>query len=323
MGGRTACAPLENVRRLRRKCQATRLHGPTTLSARGLAPPGGPFPLACAVRTLYVVARFSFYPDPSPMTESTANEWYYALHGERVGPRSLEEVRSLVASGVLDADALVWTTGMREWARVGDMPIVSPTWVPPHTEVARVPEEPVQRAEHDAPHPWRRVGARLVDMVVYAFVFALVLAILVPDLATRPPPDPATMNPLYHFAAIPVLVLLEGLLLHLFGATPGKALFSIRVTTADGGRLSFTQALSRTARLWVVGLALGLPILSLVAPIAAYFRLNGRGRTWWDESLDLRVEHGPITLMSAMTITGFLLLFLFVLSSALATLAPK
>lgn len=264
--------------------------------------------------------------DPGTMTESTASEWYYALHGERVGPRSLEEVRSLVASGVLDADALVWTTGMREWSRVGDMPIVSPAWVSPHTEPVRAADEPVQRAdaEHDgAPHPWRRAGARLVDVIVYIFVFALVLAVVVPDLAKQPPPDPTTMNPLYHLATIPVLVLLEGLLLHLFGTTPGKALFSVRVTTADGGRLSLAQSLSRTARLWLAGLALGLPILSLVAPIAAYFRLNARGRTWWDESMDLRVEHGPITMLSAMTIAGFLLLFLLAMSTAISTLAPK
>ncbi len=257
------------------------------------------------------------------MTDPTATEWFYALHGERVGPRSLDEVRSLVANGVLDADALVWTAGMREWARVGDMPIVSPAWVPPHT-VQRAPEPSMQPAAvQDEPRPWRRVGARLVDMFVYIIVFSTIAAFVAPDLATRGPVDPTKINPLYNLLLLPVLVLVEAVILHMFGTTPGKALYSLRVTTADGARLSFSQALSRTARLWVVGMGMGLPILSLLAPIASYFRLTGRGRTWWDESMDLRVESGPVSPLSAMVIAGFLLLFFLAIGSVMSMLVPK
>lgn len=256
--------------------------------------------------------------------ESTATEWYYALNGERVGPRSLDEVRSMVASGVLDADSLVWTTGMREWARVGDMPIVSPTWAPPH-EPVRAPELPVQRPAvvRDEPRPLRRVGARLVDVIVYSMVVGLIVGTLAPELMARAPTDPRQLNPLWNLAFFPVIALIEGVVLHLFGTTPGKALFSMRVTTAEGGRLSLFQSLSRAVRVWIVGLGAGLPILSLVAPIFSYFRLNARGRTWWDETLDLRVENGPISPLSAMAIAGVLLLFLIMLGSAVSTLVPK
>lgn len=258
------------------------------------------------------------------MTESSATEWYYALNGERVGPRSLDEVRSLVAGGVLDADSLVWTAGMREWARVGDMPIVSPTWVPPY-EPARTPDVPVQRddAVRDEPRPLRRVGARLVDVIVYAVLGGLVVGLLAPDLMASAPADPREINPLWNLAFFPAIALIEGVVLHFFGNTPGKALFSMRVTTADGGRLSLFQSLSRAVRVWIVGLGAGLPILSLLAPIFSYFRLNARGRTWWDETLDLRVENGPISPLSAMAIAGVLLLFLLALGSAVSTLVPK
>lgn len=256
------------------------------------------------------------------MTESTATEWYYALNGERVGPRSLEEVRSLVASGVLDADSLVWTAGMREWARVGDMPIVSPSWVPPHQPV---PDVPVQRHEavRDEPRPLRRAGARLVDVIIYTLGVAAILTLLVPDLLPRTPVEARQMNPLWNLAYLPVITLIEGVVLHLFGTTPGKALFSMRITTAEGGRLSLVQSFSRAVRVWVVGLGLGLPILSLLAPIFSYFRLTARGRTWWDESLDLRVESGPISLLSAMAIAGVLLLVLLMVGTAVSGLAPK
>jgi uncharacterized RDD family membrane protein YckC len=258
------------------------------------------------------------------MTESTATEWYYALNGERVGPRSLGEVRSLVASGVLDADALVWTAGMREWARVGDMPIVSPAWESPQESV-RAPEVPVHRVEavRDEPRPQRRLGARLVDVIVYAVCLGLIVGMLAPDLMPRTPAESRDVNPLWNLAFFPVIALIEGVVLHLFGTTPGKALFSMRITTAGGERLSLAQSLSRAVRVWVVGLGMGLPILSLVAPIFSYFRLNARGRTWWDESLDLRVENGRISPLSAMAIAGVLLLFLLALGSAVSTMAAK
>jgi hypothetical protein len=183
------------------------------------------------------------------MMDTAPSGWYYALNGERVGPRSLEEVRALVANGVLDADSLVWTDGMREWARVGDFAILSPEWVQPASA-------PAPRAEAEwtpsvapaplpgtagAPRPWLRLGARLTDILVCVFVMAGV-ASAVPGLASRMPTDPTTIRVADQFlmtAALGVLVvLLEGLLLHLSGTTPGKSLFGVRVTTAEGGRLS-------------------------------------------------------------------------------------
>ena len=266
--------------------------------------------------------------------DTAPSGWYYALNGERVGPRSLEEVRALVANGVLDADSLVWTDGMREWARVGDFAILSPEWVQPASA-------PAPRAEAEwtpsvapaplpgtvgAPRPWLRLGARLTDILVCVFVMAGV-ASAVPGLVSRMPTDPTTIRVADQFlmtAALGVLVvLLEGLLLHLSGTTPGKSLFGVRVTTAEGGRLSLGQSFSRAARAWVLGMGAGLPILTILVPIAGYFRLTSRGRTPWDEAMDLRVEHGEMSAGRALAIAGFLIMLLLMLSSALGGMAAR
>lgn len=266
------------------------------------------------------------------MTDSAALGWYYALNGERVGPRSLDEVRSLVANGVLDADSLVWTDGMREWARVGDFAILSPEWVQPasapapRAEAEWAPDEapaPLARTG-DAPRPWLRLGARLTDILVALFVIAGV-ASAIPALAARMPKDPANVSVSDNFLITLTLgvtvVLLEGLLLHLTGTTPGKSLFAVRVTTAEGGRLSLGQSFSRAARAWVLGMGAGLPILTILAPIAGYFRLTARGRTPWDEAMDLRVEHGEMSAGRALVIAGFLVMLMLMIGSAVGGMA--
>ena len=269
------------------------------------------------------------------MTDSTAAGWYYALQGERVGPRSLDDVRALIANGVLDADALVWTPGMRDWSRVGDVSILSPEWVQPRSAPAPRAEAewaPDSQAAMDRPralsatHPWHRLAARAVDFILYLLVLSAPVQALAPEFVARVQADPAKVPPLVSIGVTLVLgvavVLFDALLLHLRGTTPGKSLFGLRVVNAEGGRPSLGQSLSRSARVWVIGMGAGLPFLSIIAPIAAYVRLASHRRTLWDEAVDLQVEHTPVPLARALRIVGLILLFLYALGVLLASLAP-
>jgi len=42
--------------------------------------------------------------------------WYYAMNGQQQGPVSLDALQTMIRSGQLGADALVWREGMAEWA---------------------------------------------------------------------------------------------------------------------------------------------------------------------------------------------------------------
>lgn len=268
------------------------------------------------------------------MTDSTPTGWYYALQGERVGPRSLDDVRALVANGVLDDDALVWTPGMREWARVGDVSILSPGWVPPQSAPAPRAEAewvPVQThgpgtPAEPAPRPWRRFMARLVDLVLYAVLLTAPMQLVAPDFVSRIQARPAEMSPLVSLAISCalglMLIVMDGILLHLRGTTVGKALFGVRVVNADGTRVSLGRSFSRSARMWVLGMGAGLPFLNILAPIAALVRLASHGRTHWDEALDLRVEHTEVTAGRVFAILGSILLFLYFVGALVATVAP-
>ena len=44
--------------------------------------------------------------------------WYYSLEGRREGPVGVDEMRAMLASGMLRADTLVWREGMSGWQPV-------------------------------------------------------------------------------------------------------------------------------------------------------------------------------------------------------------
>lgn len=110
-----------------------------------------------------------------------------------------------------------------------------------------------------APYPWRRFFARGLDFSLYQLLFEAILYLL---LGLHPLRAPAkTFVPL--FGALALMALLEPLLLHFFGTTPGKALFGLRVEADDGGRLSLPAARARTRGVLFSGEGLYLPVVSL------------------------------------------------------------
>lgn len=51
-----------------------------------------------------------------------AAQWYYAHQGQQVGPVGDEQVRGLVASGVLKPTDLVWSEGLPAWTPANQVP---------------------------------------------------------------------------------------------------------------------------------------------------------------------------------------------------------
>ncbi len=69
-------------------------------------------PLAKELATVFVKCRIE------PMTT-----WYYTKNGERLGPVSFEEIKTIARSGSLDVNRdLAWTEGMQEWKPLSAIP---------------------------------------------------------------------------------------------------------------------------------------------------------------------------------------------------------
>lgn len=111
----------------------------------------------------------------------------------------------------------------------------------------------------------------------------------------------------------PLMWLIAGLavamLLAWKGTTPGKLLFGLRVRSANDLPVTLNRAVSREASLFVSGIGLGLPLLSLIAAITSYSQVDKGQRPAWDERTDMIVEGKRITgWLRARMIVGFVII---------------
>ena len=66
--------------------------------------------------------------------------WYFARDGVRLGPYSIEHLRSLLATGELAASDMVWRKGDAKWVRVEDVAELVPPPPPSLREAVRAQE---------------------------------------------------------------------------------------------------------------------------------------------------------------------------------------
>ena len=57
--------------------------------------------------------------------------WYYMLNNQRLGPVDEQAMRSLIASGSVTIDSLVWTQGMTTWVKFSQSSLASGMQLPP------------------------------------------------------------------------------------------------------------------------------------------------------------------------------------------------
>ena len=59
-------------------------------------------------------------PPPPPMP--TAQQWYFGINGQNVGPLTMDVVRQFVTMGQIKADSLAWTNGQPAWLPAAQVP---------------------------------------------------------------------------------------------------------------------------------------------------------------------------------------------------------
>jgi hypothetical protein len=75
----------------------------------------------------------------------------------------------------------------------------------------------------------------------------------------------------------------------MLGNTPGKALVGITVTSVDGRRLSYGNALRRNFGVYWSGLGTGFPIVTLGTVLRAHSIVSGGQLTSWDKNVGSQV----------------------------------
>ena len=172
--------------------------------------------------------------------------WFYARNGtEKLGPVDTDVLRQLIATGDVVADDLVWSRGMPEWQRAGDLPDFFAPAQP-------IYDQPVgtlsyQTFVEERPYAgfWTRLCACLIDGVIVSMAqLPIQFALGVGGFQThRAAPIAQLFN---NVSSIVIYWLYEALQeSSKYQATLGKRVMNIVVTDAVGQRLNFARATGR------------------------------------------------------------------------------
>ena len=142
------------------------------------------------------------------------------------------------------------------------------------------PDVAAKQRDVAEPHPWRRYFARGIDLALVGLPVSFVQYVLLHRNYTTVARWEDIVCALIGWG---LLLLLEPLLLARFGTTAGKWCMGITVTRPDGERLSYSEALNRTALVWFYGAGLGLPLVELVCSYLSYRRYTRGEELAWEE----------------------------------------
>jgi hypothetical protein len=150
--------------------------------------------------------------------------------------------------------------------------------------------------------PWIRWASRIFDLYLFSFLTGIILELLYPSALTKIP------DKIWEVFLIFIYVFVEPVMLCSWGTTPGKELLRIRLRRQNGTKLSYSQALSRSFSVWIKGLGLGIPLVSLFTLVSSYNHLTKKGVTTWDRDGNFSVSHRVISPVRGTIIVLFFII---------------
>lgn len=244
-------------------------------------------------------------------------EWFFIAGTKEAGPFTLDQIRSFFSSGSINEDTYLWRPGCADWTPLsafeefaGSRPIgirTGDTNQPgyPHARqhVGVAQEEPPPALPNPvhwsdtSPHPWRRYFARILDNLLWglivSFTVGFTLAVVDPRLAEQftgifDVPGGRMLDIILTqiFAIVP-----NALLIGFTGGNLGKWLFGICVLDEDGRPIGVARAFKREIKVYVFGLGLAIPIVSLITLIVSFQTVRKEGIASWDRDMGLTVVH--------------------------------
>jgi uncharacterized RDD family membrane protein YckC len=146
-----------------------------------------------------------------------------------------------------------------------------------------------------APHPWRRLGARIFDNTfngaITIFAAAFVIGVIDPRLSQKIFSSIGEIKALDAMLTVMAAIPLNALLIGTTGGTLGKWIFGIRILDGKRSRIGFLAALYREGAVWAKGLGLAIPLVSLFFIWNSYRQLTSSGQTSWDIDRGLIAVH--------------------------------
>ncbi|RBP38570.1 uncharacterized protein DUF4339 [Roseimicrobium gellanilyticum] len=236
------------------------------------------------------------------------SDYHLTIADKQTGPHSQFYIIQGIREGRLRGSELIWRLGMEGWQPLRELEDFSSYWPPSPEMLAKAESaKELARTALDQPQPWLRFWARMLDMAWFFCAVTFLLGLILPESARQwlgqieRPLIP--LEPFFLLFYVPV----EAWMLSRYGTTPGRSLLRIQVRTLPGGFPSYRQALHRSLLVYVKGLALGLPFITMLVMLWWKFRIMESRVAPWDESSETRVEHGEPEPWRYVLLTGIVL----------------
>lgn len=228
--------------------------------------------------------------------------YYLNINGEVSGPHSQFAVIDLIREGTITEQSWIWRQGYDEWLQAKNAnefdsywpkTEIDPDLEPTHEVILSSPPStpPIHQTTNERPRPWLRFWARMIDYMAYMGVAMFITMLIFPTGVLQKLMLASTsyipVEALFILGYVPI----EAWLLSRFGTTPGRALLRMNIRIAETGELlTYRQALIRSLEVYVKGVGLWLPLLSLFAMSWSRIQLLRHGRTSWDENCGTKVN---------------------------------
>lgn len=144
--------------------------------------------------------------------------------------------------------------------------------------------------ENQRPHPWRRYFARSIDGGIVGLAGGIPIAFFAPPEYLMQIPDTAL-----GFVVSLLIIPFCAVCYQNWQRTPGKWIMGIAVTSNTGAPLSFEQGIRREALVFLRGVGLGIPVISLFTHIHQYNTLMKSGVVSWDKEVGCTVSYEPLS----------------------------
>jgi uncharacterized RDD family membrane protein YckC len=231
------------------------------------------------------------------------NVWFFIKDHQQQGPVCLFELQKLIEQHILTGDTYVWNKNMKCWQMAKTLDIFSKS-IYESTRVHLLPdkfktEKEYEEATYPNGRPYVRYLARFLDLSLFSLFLITLVSIFFQNFLIE------TSALVIFITSLVLWIIVEPVLIVIFGNTLGKAFLNTKIKRVDGGQLNFLTAFKRSIFVSVAGMGFGIPIINLICFLFSYRDLKGTGISTWDQKIGTVILYGQVSLPRVFIAASF------------------
>lgn len=225
------------------------------------------------------------------MIQKEENVWFFIKDHQQQGPVCLFELQKLIEQRILSDNTYVWNSSMNCWQMAKTLDQFANSIIESRRlQLLPKTKENYEEATYPQGRPCVRYLARFFDLSLFSMFLISFISIFFPDFIAD------TSNLLIFILCLILWMIIEPLIITIFGNTFGKALLNTRIITVSGEKLNFMTAFKRSIFVSAAGMGFGIPILNFICFLFSYRDLKGHGMSTWDQQIGTVILYGRVSM---------------------------